>query len=103
MNIWPWSRIRELERANANLNRRLEGWEDTLGRQLAATGKISARILASVSSLTPGIGRIIAKLEPKFSESEFTPERKAESDRLAEETIRRLAGEAAAREPYNNV
>lgn len=96
MNIWPWSRIHELEHANANLNRRLEQWEDSIGRDIS-------RVLVQVNTLTPGIGRIIAKLEPGFTVDEQDPARKAKSDRLAKETIRRLEAEAAAREPYNNV
>lgn len=60
------------------------------------------RIEKQLSAISPGLGRIIAKLDAKFAESEFTPERRAESDKLAEEVIRRLEAEAKAREPYND-
>lgn len=59
-------------------------------------------INARLDVIMPGLGRVIAKLDPKYAESEFSPERKAESDKLAEETIRRLEAEAAARAPYND-
>lgn len=51
--------------------------------------------------ITPGLGRVIAKLDAKYARDEQSAESRAESDRLAEETIRRLEGEAAARAPYN--
>jgi hypothetical protein len=71
--------------------------------ELRSLERVQARVLGQVSSLTPGIGRIIAKLEPGWTVAENDPARKAESDRLADETIRRLEAEAKAREPYNNV
>jgi hypothetical protein len=55
-----------------------------------------------LSVITPGLGRVIAKLDPMFAESELSPERKAESDRIGEEVINRLNAEAKAREPYND-
>lgn len=48
-----------------------------------------------------GQGRVIAKIDAKYAESEFSPERRAESDKLADEVIVRLEAEAKARAPYN--
>lgn len=61
----------------------------------------SDRILKQVNAITPGLGRVIAKLDTQFGRADIDPTRKAESDKLAEETIKRLEAEAKAREPYN--
>jgi hypothetical protein len=72
----------------------LSGHAAHIDRDLAAIRK-------QLDVIGPGLGRVIAKLDAKYAESEHSPERKAESDKLAEETIRRLHAEAAARAPYN--
>ena len=59
------------------------------------------RIEGQLHIITPGLSRIIAKLDAKYAESEHSPERKAESDKLADEVIARLEAEAKARAPYN--
>lgn len=56
----------------------------------------------TLKAIGPGLGRVIAKLDAKYAESEFSPARKAESDKLAKETIKRLEAEAKARAPYND-
>lgn len=89
MNIWPWSRIRELERANDNLNRRLALWEGELSNQLRAMGN---QVLGSNRAM----GRIIAKLDPEYGRSEFDPQRRRESDELSDQIIRKLIGEHLA-------
>jgi len=43
------------------------------------------------------LGRIVAKLDPDYNKSESDPSRKAESDRLGEEVIKRLEAEDWAR------
>jgi hypothetical protein len=43
------------------------------------------------------LGKILAQLQPMLGKSEFDPAREAESDRLAEETIKRLEAEDWAR------
>ena len=86
--MWPFSRIRELEHANANLNRRLADWEN----QWMETEKLRNAIAIHNRAL----GRIIAKLDPMYGKSDFDPERRAESDRLADEVIARLRAEHAA-------
>lgn len=55
-----------------------------------------------VSTIAPGLGRVIAKLDAKYAEPELDPKRRAESDKLAEETLRRLHAEHLARAPYND-
>lgn len=61
------------------------------------------RIEEQLRALGPGLGRVIAKLDAKFAqdESNASPERKAESDRIGAEALKRLEAEAAARAPYN--
>ena len=39
------------------------------------------------------LGRVIAKLDPLFVTDEMDPNRKAESDRLGQEAIKRIIGE----------
>jgi hypothetical protein len=101
MNIWPWSRIRQLERSNDALNRRLIFWEDILNKQLSTQEHVIGRILLQVNAITPGLGRVIAKLDTQFGRAEIDPARKAESDKLGEEVIKRLEAEAKARAPHN--
>lgn len=55
-----------------------------------------------LDAIGPGLGRVIAKLDTTYAQSEFDPARKAESDKLAKETIKRLEAEAEARAPYND-
>ena len=50
-----------------------------------------------INILLPGLGRVIAKLDPMYGKSEHDPARKAESDRLGEEIIKRLIADNAAR------
>lgn len=66
-----------------------------------AIGTQLREIRKTLNTIGPGLGRVIAKLDPQYGRSEFDPARKAESDKLAEETIKRLEAEAAARAPYN--
>jgi len=54
----------------------------------------------TLGTITPGLGRIIAKLDPQVARDELSPAMRAESDRLADETIRRLQGEQAVRDHY---
>ncbi len=39
------------------------------------------------------LGRIINKIDPMYAKDELDPDRKAASDKLADETIRRITGE----------
>lgn len=48
-------------------------------------------------AISSALGRIVAKLDPTFVKSEFDQDRKAESDRLGEEAIKRLKAEDWAR------
>lgn len=42
------------------------------------------------------LSRIIGKIDPHFAEDESSPERKAASDKLTEQVIRKLVGEHLA-------
>lgn len=64
--------------------------------------KLLNRLSTQMDAIGPGLGRVIAKLDAKYAESEHSPERKAESDAIGEEVIRRLNAEAKARAPYND-
>lgn len=73
--------------------------------QSSAIERLNSNIIRANNKLDavgPGLGRVIAKLDAKYATSEFDPTRRAESDKLAEETIKRLEAEAAARAPYND-
>ena len=49
------------------------------------------------------LARFIAKIDPMFAEDEMSPARKAESDKLTEQVIRKLVGEhLASRAPGDN-
>lgn len=50
-----------------------------------------------VGSITPGIARVVGRLDPMYAKSEFDPERIAESKRIGEEVEARLRGEDWAR------
>lgn len=50
-----------------------------------------------INILLPGLGRIIAKLDPMYGKPEIDPARKTESDRLGEEAIARLIADSMAR------
>jgi hypothetical protein len=91
MDIFGKKRIRELEIANANLNDRLERWEEHYRRfeQLAAQNKVTNLAVA----------RIIAKLDPQYARDEMDPQRKRESDDLSNEIIRKLIAEHRASNP----
>ncbi len=55
----------------------------------------------SINTILPGLGRVISKLDTQYGRAEIDSVRKAESDKLTQETIKRLEAEAKAREPYN--
>lgn len=59
------------------------------------------KVSAQISTIIPGLGRIIAKLDANYAKDELDPAKRAESDRISEEVIKRLEGEAKARAPYN--
>lgn len=71
-------------------------------RELVAQGREQIKIGRQVSTITPGLGRVIAKLDAQFARDPQSPAMKAESDRISAEAIRRLEAEAAARAPYNH-
>ncbi len=50
-----------------------------------------------VSAITPGLGRVIAKLDPMYGKDELDPQRRADSQALGEQVIAKLKAEDAAR------
>lgn len=54
-------------------------------------------ILKETRATNAGCGRLIAKLDSQYGKSEFDPAREAESQALAEDVIKRLKAEDAAR------
>lgn len=89
MDLFGKKRIAELEKANSNLNRRLQEWEDSAFSSL----KKHTNQLALTNR---ALGRIIAKLDPMYGASEHDPVRKANSDAIGDEVIKRLQGEIEA-------
>lgn len=86
MDIFGRKRIAELEKANANLNRRLQGWEDsTINNMKKHTNQLSITNRA--------IGRIIAKFDPAYNQDHLDPETKAASDKIGDDVISRLLSE----------
>lgn len=60
-----------------------------------------ANIKGQLSTITPGLSRVIAKLDANYARDELDPAKRAESQRIADEVLKRLEGEAKARAPYN--
>lgn len=56
--------------------------------------------LRQLKILYSGIGRIIAKVDPNYARDEINPERKAESDKLGAEAMKKLIAEHLARNPH---
>lgn len=57
--------------------------------RLNTLSKIEGQIIAA----NRGMGRLISKLDPMYGRDELDPARKAESDKLGEEIIRKLIAE----------
>lgn len=62
------------------------------------TEGLSSRITNLERTLLPGLGRVIAKLDPLYGVPEDDPARVAESKDLGEQAIRRIKAEAMARD-----
>jgi hypothetical protein len=69
---------------------------DVLSVQFRQLSSKLAAIHDRLSVTDRALGRIIAKLDPTFADSEFDPARKAESDRIGAEVMRKLIGEHLA-------
>lgn len=65
--------------------------------KIAGLRNVLDKVDGRVGTLGSGLGRILAKLDPMFGSSEQDPKRKAESDKLGEEIIKKLEDEAKAR------
>lgn len=90
-HIREWLGINEALRAQRHERELLLAFSERLGT-----------VQTQLQAIGPGLGRVIAKLDAKFVESEHSDERRAESDRIGEEVLKRLNAEAAARAPYND-
>lgn len=86
MDLFGRKRIAELEIANANLNRRLQDQED-MRREADSCWRDLAKQL---SANNIALGRVIAKVDPTFAQDELDPKRKAASDVLGQEVIRKI-------------
>jgi hypothetical protein len=59
------------------------------------------KIERQICAITPGLGRIIAKLDPMYVKDELNPQRKKESDAIGEEVIKKLIAEYIERGKYD--
>jgi hypothetical protein len=79
--------------------RRLLGTDGTYDQIVALNNYISGlrgeigQIRSQVSVTNLSLGRIIAKIDPAYATPEDDPKRKAASDAIGEEVIRKLLGE----------
>ncbi len=91
MDLFGRKRIAQLEQANLNLNRRLMDWEEHWKRlePIFTQGKVTNLAVA----------RIIAKIDPDYVRSEFDLKRRAESDAIGDQVIRKLLSEHRASNP----
>jgi hypothetical protein len=83
--IRQWLGITEIQEDQGMLNKRLK---HIIDNQYIA--------LQHSDAMASGVARLIAKLDPMYAKPEIDPDRKAESDRLGEEVIKKLnAGQQA--------
>lgn len=74
-----------------------------LHNKVDAVSARTERVLTQISAITPGLGRIIVKLDPHYATFDpFDPKTREESDKLANQALSNLDAEAAAREPHNH-
>lgn len=73
----------------------IEAQLSTAQAQIATLGAVITNLRTAVEVQNLAAGRIIAKLDPAFVTPHDDPARKAESDRLGEEVIRRIKAEHA--------
>lgn len=60
--------------------------------------RLTAEANTKLSAIGPGLGRVIAKLDPMFGRDELDPTRKAESDKLGSDVMKHLTGDYLARQ-----
>lgn len=70
---------------------------DFIRTDLYKISQLQITTLNQIRTITPGMARIITKLDPQFARNELDPERKAESDKLGDEVIAKLIAEDKAR------
>lgn len=77
------------------LRRRIEEQTSVLGtlnQRIASINDLKGHMVAS----NRGMGRLIAKLDPTYSQDELDPSRKKASDDIADQVMRKLIGEHVA-------
>lgn len=95
-----------------NLRMRVRQWlgineiqedQSLIARRLQVNGIILARIEKHVIPLGPGIGRLVAKIDPHYATFDpFDPKTREESDAISERVLNNISAEAKAREPHNH-
>jgi septal ring factor EnvC (AmiA/AmiB activator) len=96
MRIWPFSRIADIKAELQDCRNDL----DAIRTQLAHINSNIRMMNTKIGTILPGLARVVAKLDAQYARDPQSPEMKAESDRLTEETIRRLEAEQAVRDQY---
>lgn len=74
--------------------------QQNIWREQAHLHRKIDNLRTQISTITPGLGRVIAKLDPQVARDEQSPAMRAESDALAEQVIRRFNAEQAVRDQY---
>jgi len=82
-------RVRELEALLQNRDDRLEAQTELIASIRTAISETRVTNMA--------VARMIAAMDPMYRKSELSPERKAKSDQIGDEILRRLWAEDAAR------
>lgn len=78
-----------------DLARSLIRLEGIIAMQVDRTEKLQRQI----GAVAPGIGRVIAKIDPMYGRDELDPKRRAESDAIGEAVMKKLLAEHNARNP----
>lgn len=90
MRIRRWLGITEIQEDQSAIMDRLHNLNNEL-----------VRLQQSMKAIGHGLGRIIAKIDANYAKNEFDPAKRAESNKIGEEVLKRLNAEAKARAPYN--
>lgn len=69
----------------------------TLQGKISSLEEQNASMRRQLDVVAPGIGRIIARIEPLYAQDELDPQRRRESDEIAERVLKRLFTESEIR------
>lgn len=86
LRLW-W--LHRPSRSEARIHKRMD-YQDVVMNDIL-------RRMDKLNTFEPALGRIIAKLDPIYGTSDFSEAKRAESDRIGEEAIRRIQAEDKAR------